>query len=153
MQYEQRHHIEVTAQAAGAVIYDQSHRFLLVQEREGSKAGLWHIPSGRLESGEFPEAAAYREVTEETGLSVIFESYLKTYVGQFDDGGLVLRHAWIAPYPELQSLKPQLTDEIQQARFFTIDDIQKLYNSGKLRMYHTWLMLQDAQHWLDNKDR
>ncbi|HCG8591919.1 TPA: NUDIX domain-containing protein, partial [Vibrio parahaemolyticus] len=95
MQYGTQHHIEVTAKAAGAVIFNQHDEVLLVQELTGSKKGLWHIPSGSVESTEFPQEAALREIAEETGLEVVLDTYLNTYVGRFDDGDLVLRHVWV----------------------------------------------------------
>lgn len=144
MQYGIKHHIDVPARAAGAVIFNDYGNVLLVQELKGSKSGLWHIPSGSVESGEFVELAAIREVEEETGLKVSFSGYLNTYVGCFDDGDLVLRHVWLAKYPEEQKVLPKIVDEIGSAKFFSESEVADLYKSGKLRMYHTKLMLDDA---------
>ncbi|WP_196161117.1 NUDIX domain-containing protein [Reinekea sp. G2M2-21] len=144
MQYNQKHHIDVTARAAGAVIYNDAGELLLVQERQGSKKGLWHIPSGSMESGEFPADTATREIKEETGLTIHLTHYLNTYVGCFDDGDLVLRHVWLEKYPADQPLAPQLTDEIANLRFFSKADIAELYATNQLRMYHTKLMTDDA---------
>lgn len=152
MQYTEQHHIEVIAQAAGAVIVDTQGRFLLVRERHPCKQNLWHIPSGRLESSEFPEQAAQREVFEETGLNLRFDHFLKTYVGCFDDGELVLRHVWVARLPEGAALQPRFLDEIAEARLFTWKEIDQLYQQGKLRMYQTWLMLNDARTFLSRND-
>lgn len=144
MQYTEHHHLDVTAQAAGAVIVDSQHRFLLVRERNGLKKDLWHIPSGRLEAGEFPEQAARREVYEETGLDLAFDHFLKTYVGRFDDDALVLRYVWLAKLPTQATLQPAFTDEIAEARLFTWDEVVLLHQQRSLRMHQTWLMLNDA---------
>ncbi|EAR10778.1 NUDIX domain-containing protein [Reinekea blandensis] len=148
MQYTERHHLEVSAQAAGAVIVDTDNRVLLVREREGTKKNLWHIPSGRLEAGEFPEQAAQREVFEETGLRLSFDHFLKTYVGCFDDGALVLRHVWLATLPVNAEPKSALPDEIAEVRLFSWEDVDQLYQQGQLRMHQTWLMVNDARRFL-----
>jgi len=44
-------------------------RFLLVRRARPPAAGLWAFPGGRIEPGETAEAAARREMLEETGLS------------------------------------------------------------------------------------
>jgi 8-oxo-dGTP diphosphatase len=49
-----------------AVIFDARGRLAVVATAEGL-----HLPGGGLEAGESPEAAAVREVAEETGLAVV----------------------------------------------------------------------------------
>ncbi|MDA0390508.1 NUDIX domain-containing protein [Vibrio parahaemolyticus] len=143
MQYGIKHHIEVTAKAAGAVIFNQYGEVLLVQELTGSKKGLWHIPSGSVEFTEFPQEAALREIAEETGLEVALETYLNTYVGRFDDGDLVLRHVWVTEVAN-QVILPKFNHEIGRAKFFSLAEVQELYAQSKLRMHHTFLMINDA---------
>ena len=143
MQYGIKHHIEVTAKAAGAVIFNQHGEVLLVQELTGSKKGLWHIPSGSVEFTEFPQEAALREIAEETGLEVALETYLNTYVGRFDDGDLVLRHVWVTEVAN-QVILPKFNHEIGRAKFFSLAEVQELYAQSKLRMHHTFLMINEA---------
>ena len=65
--------------SAGGVVYrrdeDGTPRFLLIRDPYGN----WGLPKGHLESGETPEQAALREVSEESGLSDLrTESELQT---------------------------------------------------------------------------
>lgn len=54
---------------AGCVIRDDRGRILLLH-RNKPDLSWWEIPGGQVEEGEAPEAAAIREVREETGLEV-----------------------------------------------------------------------------------
>lgn len=55
--------------AVGAVVVDDQRLLMVQRDREPGK-GLWSVPGGRLESGEYLDAAVSREVKEETGLDV-----------------------------------------------------------------------------------
>jgi ADP-ribose pyrophosphatase YjhB (NUDIX family) len=55
---------------AGAVVFDEARRLLLVRRAHDPGAGLWTLPGGRCLDGEPPEQACVREVAEETGLTV-----------------------------------------------------------------------------------
>jgi len=67
------------------VVRDSSGRVLLVQRAQDPGRGLWSLPGGRLEPGESPEAAAAREVREETGLLVNVGAELLTVeIGDYD---------------------------------------------------------------------
>jgi len=67
-QWRQRH-----AFASGAVVWDEQGRFLLVRHApESPWAGKWGTPGGAAEMEESPEAAARREILEETGIEVEF---------------------------------------------------------------------------------
>lgn len=56
--------------AAGALIFDEGGRILLIMRARAPGAMLWSIPGGRLEPGESAERACVREVREEVGLCV-----------------------------------------------------------------------------------
>lgn len=56
--------------AVGVILFDPRQRVLLIQRGKPPAQGLWTIPGGKLEWGESLEAAAARELWEETGLRV-----------------------------------------------------------------------------------
>ncbi|MDG1900241.1 MAG: A/G-specific adenine glycosylase [Candidatus Marinimicrobia bacterium] len=51
---------------------------LLILQRPQNKmlSGLWEFPGGKIEPGESPEAAAIREIKEETNLSILSPDYI-----------------------------------------------------------------------------
>jgi 8-oxo-dGTP diphosphatase len=57
------HLVYCRIERGGAVLY-------LRRTAAGFRGGEWELPGGTVEPGESPEAAAVREVTEETGLKV-----------------------------------------------------------------------------------
>ena len=59
-----------TVPCVGAVITRPDGRVLLIQRGNEPGLGLWSLPGGRVEPGEFDEEAVAREVAEETGLTV-----------------------------------------------------------------------------------
>lgn len=55
--------------AVGAIVVRDG-KLLMVQRANEPGAGLWSLPGGRVEHGEYLAAALRREVAEETGLEV-----------------------------------------------------------------------------------
>jgi len=54
----------------GAIVRDETGRWLLIRRGTDPGRGQWSIPGGRVEAGESLAAAVAREVQEETGLTV-----------------------------------------------------------------------------------
>ncbi|MEV4016964.1 NUDIX domain-containing protein [Nonomuraea angiospora] len=62
------HRLVRTAPGAGAVVTDDQDRVLLIwRHRFITDSWGWEIPLGQVDEGEMPQAAAAREVEEETG--------------------------------------------------------------------------------------
>ena len=55
--------------AVGILLLDEHEQLLLIQRARPPAAGKWSVPGGKVELGESLEAAALRELREETGLS------------------------------------------------------------------------------------
>jgi 8-oxo-dGTP diphosphatase len=56
---------------AACALIDADGKVLLAERPEGkSMAGLWEFPGGKVETGERPELALIRELSEELGISV-----------------------------------------------------------------------------------
>lgn len=64
-------------QTSVVVVQNDSDEILLVRQRYGYH--FYGLPGGKVESGEEPEAAAVRELFEETGLMASGVTFLKTY--------------------------------------------------------------------------
>lgn len=58
-----------TVTSAGGVVRDASGNVLMIARRSPSGELQWTLPKGLVEKGEAPEAAALREVSEETGFA------------------------------------------------------------------------------------
>src|SRR5262249_27033252 len=62
--------VTVRIRCAGAIVFDEQRRLLLVQRGREPDQGRWSLPGGRCRPGGPGAAAACREVLEETGLQV-----------------------------------------------------------------------------------
>ena len=72
--------------SAGGLVFDEQGRVLLIRARDLRDRPVWTLPKGALVSGESSEAAALREVCEETGYrcEVVRELEAVTYWFQRD---------------------------------------------------------------------
>jgi 8-oxo-dGTP diphosphatase len=59
------------ALVVAAALVDADQRVLIAQRPKGKQlAGLWEFPGGKVDSGERPETALIRELSEELGIDV-----------------------------------------------------------------------------------
>jgi 8-oxo-dGTP diphosphatase len=78
---------------SAVAMIDTDKRVLLAQRPAGkSMAGMWEFPGGKVEAGETPEAALFREIKEELGVALCEPcSYPLTFVSHaYDDFHLLM---------------------------------------------------------------
>ncbi|OEU61436.1 MAG: hypothetical protein BA867_13185 [Desulfobacterales bacterium S5133MH16] len=115
--------------AVGALVVHQN-KVLLILRGEAPAKGMWAIPGGSVNIGETLQAAAEREVLEETGLQIkagdVIYSFEKI---QHDKAGQVQYHYVILDL-EAEPLDPAqpLTagDDAIDAGWFTLADLDRL---------------------------
>jgi len=106
---------------AARVVRDD--KILLVQEANGRHQGRWGLPKGNVEPGESPEAAAVRELLEETGLegTVIGLAGVRTAL-RTDGPAVFLCYEVDAPEGNVEAGG----DEISSVSWFSLSDLTAL---------------------------
>ncbi len=118
-------------EAAGGVVFNPRREVLLIYRR-----GYWDLPKGKLDPGETIEAAALREVQEETGLR---ELSLLSPLGQMyhtyreDKQRVLKRTHWFVMETTQEELTPQAEENIEQAVWWDVQGFfgakRQVYNS------------------------
>ncbi len=103
-----------TIEAAGGLVTNEAGACLFI-----FRLGFWDLPKGKIDPGETIEAAAVREVEEETGIEgiVLGEKLLDTYhTYRTKKGKRVLKKTyWYAMQAKTQALTPQTEEDIELA--------------------------------------
>jgi 8-oxo-dGTP pyrophosphatase MutT (NUDIX family) len=109
--------------SAGGIVVDRAGRVALVRER--GRPG-WALPKGRLEPGESLDAAALREVREETGIRARLAGYVGVY-----EGKRRFVHYFLMEVVHVQA-RPD-GDEIEEVRFVAAARATELLRSRRDR--------------------
>ena len=99
---------------AGAIVRDHEGRILLVRRGQEPALGLWSIPGGRIEGDESWDAAAAREVLEETGIRVADARYAGMVERDSGSGSTYV----IADFAFTGAGEPRAADDADDARWF-----------------------------------
>jgi ADP-ribose pyrophosphatase len=113
--------------AVGAVVF-RNGAVLLVRRGKPPSYGRWAIPGGSVRLGESLQAAAEREILEETGVSVRAGKPVLTFESiQRDAEGRVTYHYVIVDL-EAEYLKgePVAADDAADARWVSNEDLRQL---------------------------
>lgn len=113
--------------AAGGIVRNPEGEVLLIHRRN-----MWDLPKGKIDAGEAPEAAAEREIQEETGLKTLeyIERLPDTYHIFHDrtDGWILKPTHWFHFHHRLKEpLAPQTEEEIDDARWVPAEMLQEYY--------------------------
>jgi len=118
----------------GAIVMREG-RILLVRRGRPPAEGFWAIPGGVVELGETLQAAAEREVEEETQIRVKAGSPVYTFDSIHRDGeGRVLFHYIIVDL-DAQYISGEIHpgDDVSEAGWFSFSEIEKLDMSAHMR--------------------
>lgn len=110
------------ALAAVSVALVRGDRILLVKRGRTPSLGLYAFPGGRVEPGESLEAAARRELMEETGLAAgALQPVAVLPIDAAGDGGPdFLLHVYSSVHV---GGEPVAADDAAEARFFSLDEL------------------------------
>jgi 8-oxo-dGTP pyrophosphatase MutT (NUDIX family) len=124
------HHVVRVPQAAcGVVVHDEARGVLLLwRHRFITDTWGWEIPAGRVEPGETLEAAAGREVLEETGWS---PGPLRPLVSYQPTNGLSdqVFHLFVAAGATFVG-EPSDPGEAERVEWVAIDEVRRLTRNG-----------------------
>lgn len=104
--------------AVGAIVVKDG-RLLMVQRAHDPGAGLWSLPGGRVEHGEYLAAALRREVSEETGLEVEVRDLVGILEVVGDPHYVILDY-----FAEVTGKgDPAPADDVSDARWVPLDEV------------------------------
>ena len=125
-----------------ALVAGQRH-VLLVKRRWAPFEGRWALPGGHVDAGEEVDAAAWRELFEETGLTADRLELLNVYAAPGrDPRGRYVDFAFVGVVRE--RLLPCAGDDAAEARWWSVHEAEALplaFDHGRT--------LSDALDWLE----
>lgn len=114
--------------AVGAVVVRDGELLMVRRGREPGK-GLWSLPGGRVERGEYLVDAVAREVQEETGLEVEVDDLLGIFEVVGADTHYVI-HDYVARAPS--GAPARAGDDVAEVRWVPLDRIATMECTPRL---------------------
>lgn len=112
-------------EAAGAVCWRIHHKTLQVMLIHRPDYQDWSWPKGKLDPGEHFQAAAVREVQEETGLDIVLGIPLPTARYRIPDVSDKTVRYWAARVPDSVHPKPPRPKEVDRTDWVTVEEADR----------------------------
>ncbi len=111
-----------------AIILRGAREVLLIQRGHGPLQGLWSPPGGHIEPGEPAQAAALRELQEETGVAAELAGLLDVHevIRHDGDGALAVHYVLLVFYGRWLAREPVAAGDAADARFVPVAEIGTL---------------------------
>jgi len=116
--------------AVGAVVIEEG-KVLLVKRKYPPKKGKWAIPGGSVNLGESLQAAAEREIREETGLIIEAKEPIHTFdlIERGPNGKVIFHYVVVDLRAEYISGEPHPADDVSDAGWFGPKEIKNIDSS------------------------
>ena len=113
--------------AVGAVVFNDN-RVLLVRRGKPPAMNLWAIPGGKVELGETLQAAAEREILEETGLRIRARDPIYTFdhLDKDDTGRIRFHYVIVDLFADFVGGEIHPGDDAAEARWVASHEIEAL---------------------------
>ena len=120
--------------AVGAVVF-KDNEILLVRRAQPPSQDIWAIPGGSVEIGETLQAAAEREILEETGVKIRAGEPVFTfdYIDRDDDGHIRFHYVIVDLIADYISGEPHPGDDAADARWVSSRSMGQLTVSTMTR--------------------
>ena len=128
-------------------ILDPEERLALIRKPQFA-LDVWRPPGGGIKPDEDPSAGAVREALEETGLTVQLDRYLVAAHARFHHRGETTewRTHVLSATTEAETIAPRDAEEIAEARWGTLDELQGPVREALLAAGRTFWRYRVALH-------
>ena len=118
-----RRHVDEVVRAAGGVVWRRGPAGIEILLVHRPKYDDWSLPKGKLDPGETSEAAALREVKEETGLRCSLGEELPPVTYTDRHGRAKVVRYWVMQ-PKSGRFRPN--DEVDEVRWAPVEEAARL---------------------------